>query len=274
VLEKHVTTSIIGFDSAWTDQVKAPGAVSIIRVVEGRPTEFVPPRLASFGQALTIIEAERRQFDRCFVALDQPTIVPNATGSRPVDKVAGSLISWVGGGVQPANRSKKGMFDDDAPVWAFKNALGATEDPEGARDAESGVFIAEVFPALALPSLAAEFCGRLMVPRYNPGRRKTFRIEHWSAVLKCVGAAGEAYGVIGLLHWCETHRLIETPTKSDQDLLDGVLCALIGYIWLFQPRDQSVMIGDLEAGYMIGPAIEEARRRLQTAAEARGVRHG
>ena len=92
------TTSIIGFDSAWTDQVKAPGAVSIIRVIDGRPREFVPPRLSSFPQALAIIETEQSHFDRCFVALDQPTIVPNATGSRPVDKVAASVISWLGGG--------------------------------------------------------------------------------------------------------------------------------------------------------------------------------
>lgn len=267
------STSIIGFDSAWTDQVKAPGAVSIIRVLEGRPPEFVTPRLSNFAQALTIIEAEKRQFDRCFIALDQPTIVPNLSGSRPVDKVAASLISWVGGGVQPANRSKKGMFDDDAPVWAFKSALGAREDPEGARDAGSGVFIAEVFPALALPSLAVEFCGRLMGPRYNPGRRKTFRIEHWNAVLTCVGVAGEAQGLSDLSRWCETHRLAATPTKSDQDLLDGVLCALIGYIWLFEPRERSMMIGDLDTGYMITPALGEARWRLQDAADARAVTH-
>lgn len=37
-----MATSIIGFDSAWTDQVKAPGAVSIIRIVEGRTDEFGP----------------------------------------------------------------------------------------------------------------------------------------------------------------------------------------------------------------------------------------
>lgn len=87
------STSIICFDSAWTDQIKAPGAVSIIRVVEGRATAYVPPRLSSFAQALAIIGREREQVDRCFVALDQPTIVPNASGSRPVDKVAASLIS-------------------------------------------------------------------------------------------------------------------------------------------------------------------------------------
>lgn len=265
------STSIVGFDSAWTDQLKAPGAVSIIRVVKGQFAEFVPPRLASFAQALTTIEEERQQFDRCFIALDQPTIVPNATGSRPVDKVAASLISWVGGGVQPANRSKKSMFDDDAPIWAFKNALGATEDPESARDAKTGTFIAEVFPALALPSLSVEFCGRLLGPRYNPGRRKTFRIEHWSAVLTCTSATGTAFGIEGLAGWCEQHRNIVTPTKSDQDLLDGVLCALIGYIWIFEPRSRSLMIGDMDAGYMLSPAVGEARTRLLLAAEARAV---
>ncbi len=265
------STSVIGFDSAWTDQVKAPGAVSIIRVVEGQPTEFVAPRLSSFAQALAIIEEERRQFERCFVALDQPTIVPNATGSRPVDKVAASLISWVGGGVQPANRSKKGMFDDDAPVWAFKDALGATENPEGARVASSGMFIAEVFPALALPSLSAEFCGRLMGPRYNPGRRKTFRIEHWGAVLTCVSAVGATLGIPDLEVWCGHHRLARPPSKADQDLLDGVLCALIGYMWLFLPRSHALMIGDIETGYMLTPAVGEARLRLQAAAAGRGV---
>jgi predicted RNase H-like nuclease len=265
------STSIIGFDSAWTDQIKAPGAVSIIRVAEGHATAFVPPQLSSFAQALAIIDREREQFDRCFVALDQPTIVPNASGSRPVDKVAASLISWIGGGVQPANRSKMGMFDDSAPVWAFKDALSAIEDPEGARDAKAGTFIAEVFPALALPSLATEFCGRLLGPRYNPGRRKTFRIEHWNAVLTCASVTGTALGIRGLADWCERHRGTFAPTKSDQDLLDGVLCALIGYIWLFEPRCRSLMIGDFDAGYMLSPAVGEARTRLQSAAALRRV---
>lgn len=265
------STSIIGFDSAWTDQVKAPGAVSIIRVVQDQATAFVPPRLSSFAEALAIIDRERDQFDRCFVALDQPTIVPNASGSRPVDKVAAALISWIGGGVQPANRSKKGMFDDTAPVWAFKDALGAIEDPEAARDAKTGVFVGEVFPALALPSLAVEFCGRLLGPRYNPGRRKTFRIEHWNAVLTCTSATGMAFGITGLANWCEQHQRTVAPTKSDQDLLDGVLCALIGYIWLFEPRSRSLMIGDFDAGYMLSPAVGEARTRLQSAAALRGV---
>jgi predicted RNase H-like nuclease len=76
--------------------------------------------LASFSEAEAIIRAETLEVGKSLIALDQPTIVPNLSGSRPVDKVAGALISWVGGGVQPANRSKLGMFDDAAPIWRFK----------------------------------------------------------------------------------------------------------------------------------------------------------
>ena len=161
-------TCIIGFDSAWTDNIKTPGAVCALVMGKDGTVSFKPPCHALFGEALAFIEAERRSCDTCLVALDQPTIVPNTTGSRPVDRVAGSLISFIGGGVQPANRSKKGMFDDDAPLWCFKAHLGAMEDPELGRTAENGLFIIEVFPALALPAFEVAFNGHLKGPKYKP----------------------------------------------------------------------------------------------------------
>lgn len=50
------------------------------------------------------------------------------------------------------------------------------ENPEQARSAASGLHVMEVFPALALLSLDTSFCSRLGAPKYNPGRRKTFRL--------------------------------------------------------------------------------------------------
>ncbi len=158
-------TSIVGFDSAWTDNPKAPGAICVIRLDGDGAHLYLAPRLASFAEALDVIERERKEAQKCLVALDQPTIVPNLTGSRPVDRVAGSLISWIGGGVQPASRSKKGMFDDGAPIWRFKQTLAATEEPELARAASSGLFLIEVFPALALAAIEGTFCSRLAAPK-------------------------------------------------------------------------------------------------------------
>jgi len=236
----------------------------------GRRT-FVPPTLVSFDAALAVIEDEAAFSALRIVALDQPTIVPNLTSLRPVDRVAASLISWLGGGVQPANRSKVGMFDDAAPVWRFKDRLGAMENPEASRSANAGLFLMEVFPALALPSLGPEFCGRLLGPRYNPARRKTFNLAGWRAVIEVVRRFAEAEDVEGLGEWAKALAAIPVPKKADQDRLDAVLCALIGLLWQTAPREASIMIGDYTFGYMIAPASTDVRARLVSAAGKAGV---
>ena len=71
------------------------------------------------------------------------------------------------------------MFCDASPIWRFLTALGAEERPERARIAANGFYLMEVFPALALASLDAQFFGRLRAPRYNPVRKKTFRMSDW-----------------------------------------------------------------------------------------------
>lgn len=264
-------TSVVGFDSAWTDNPKAPGAICIIRVGVNSCHLHLAPRLASFADALDIIRNECKEVEKCLVALDQPTIVPNLTGSRPVDKVAGSLISWIGGGVQPASRSKKGMFDDDAPIWCFKRALAAVEDPELARTAPSGLFLIEVFPALALAAIEGAFCSRLSAPKYNPANKKRFRINDWQAVTDAVGRFGTLNSLQNLGDWCLQVGSCEAPRKADQDKVDALICGLIGLHWLVAPRDQSVIIGDLATGYMIVPATRGVHERLHVAARQRDV---
>jgi predicted RNase H-like nuclease len=264
-----VRKSVVGFDSAWTDRPSAPGAVSILRLDE-HTICFEEPELASFDRALGVIDRERERNDLILLALDQPTIVPNLTSMRPVDRVAASIISWAGGGVQPANRSKLGMFDDTAPIWRFKDRLRAIERPEAVRTAQGGLFLIEVFPALALLSVEEQFHGRLKAPRYNPARRKTFRASDWLAVLDSLSAYARTAKLEDVARWCESQRFA-SPLKADQDKLDSVICALVGWTWLTAPRDQSVMIGDLETGYMISPASPAVKSRILEAASRCGT---
>lgn len=263
-METTAAVSIIGFDSAWTDHARAPGALCTIRIDAAGRRTLVPPALVSFDRALAAIEAETSPLR--IVALDQPTIVPNATGMRPVDRVAASLIAWLGGGVQPANRTRIGMFDAAAPIWRFKERLRAREDPEASRMAASGLFLMEVFPALALPSLDPAFCGRLHGPRYNPARRKTFSLAGWHAVVSAVRRTADARAVAGLAAWADALAAVAVPGKADQDRLDAVLCALIGLHWRTAPRDASILLGDRIAGYMVAPACAVVRARLEIAA--------
>lgn len=259
------TTSIIGFDSAWTDSVRARGSVCALAMGTGEGIRLKPPRHASFEEALEFIRDEYRACDNCLIALDQPTIVPNKSGIRPVDRVAGSLIGFIGGGVQPANRSRVGMFDDGAPIWRFKRDLGATEDPEISRKAQHGIFIVEVFPALALPVFESAFNSYRQGPKYNPAR-KTFRRHDWDAVIDAVARYARGARIEGIEAWTRELAARGTPRKADQDQLDAVICALIGYQWRAKPRAESIMIGDLISGYMISPVDTSVKARLRAAA--------
>lgn len=127
----------IGFDSAWADNPKARGAICAVGMENGDTVRFDGPRPVSFDQALKFIQDVRSDNGNTLVALDQPTVVPNLTGMRPVERVAAALVSWLGGGVQPATRGKVGMFCDASPIWRFLTALGAVEDPERARVAST-----------------------------------------------------------------------------------------------------------------------------------------
>src|SRR3989337_44593 len=127
----------IGFDSAWTDNQRNPGAITACVVSTNGPLEFYPPRLASFHEAWQFIKDITQDHAYTLVAIDQPTIVPNIEGCRPVERVAGGLISKLGGGVQPARRGGSGanMFGDQAPIWRFLQNLGGTQNPFEARTA-------------------------------------------------------------------------------------------------------------------------------------------
>jgi predicted RNase H-like nuclease len=263
--------TFVGFDSAWTDNEKAPGAIAAICLQDGRILAWYPPRLVSFDLALTFIKDVQSPDGATLIALDQPTIVENSTGMRPVERVAASLISWLGGGVQPSNTGRKRMFCAEAPIWRFLGGLGAIEDPGLARVAHSGVFLMEVFPALALPSLSSAFFGRLAAPRYNPANRRNFSLADWVRVNEAAACEGDGLSVSALSTWCRTNALLESPAKSDQDMLDAVLCTLIALRWRRRPRSESMLLGDLKSGYMVLPASGEVRSRLLVAAGRLGV---
>jgi predicted RNase H-like nuclease len=262
-------TVFVGFDSAWADNPRSPGAICAVEFDGAAFKNFNLPRLVNFAQAAAFIEQVRRPDCATIVAVDQPTIVPNKDGMRPVDRVAASVISWMGGGVQPANRNKKDFFGDGAAIWGFLDRIGATQDPEASRTAAVGTHAIEVFPALALASLHHGFFGRLKGPRYNPTRRKTFRVEHWRAVVEAVRSEAVLRGIDDMAMWLADELPKDSPGKRHQDMLDSAICLLVAIRWRVGHRGESVMIGDTVTGYMVAPVSDEVRERLALSARER-----
>ena len=268
IANPQTDTVIFGFDSAWTD--RSPGAICALGFDQKGKVAFHAPQAVLFAGALDYIRARRQSHGCAVVALDQPTIVPNKTGMRPAERVAGALLGFTGGGVQPANRKKKGMFDDCAPIWKFKKLLGADDDPDKARHAARGTYLIEVFPALALPGLVDSFGAKLGAPKYNP-RNRRFCQENWIEVVVETAALAHALGLPDAGLWCSKLPTKSKPTKKDQDCLDAVICVLVGFIWRACGRDVSALIGDTELGYIVAPVSATTRTRMAGAASKKGV---
>lgn len=267
-------TTLVGFDSAWADTERAPGAICALAVDGSGRVRFHQPRLVGFGAAADFVQALHNEEQRTIVAIDQPTIVPNATGMRPCERVVATVASWSGGGIQPANREGKGkiaMFGDHAPIWAFLKRLEFRDDPVASLSATQGGYVMEVFPALAVLDLDPAFiAGPKAGPRYNPSRRKTFKQRAWRAVCDAVTKSAAELGLREVAGWCQSLDRETIPRKSVQDALDSVICLLVAALWLCD-RDRCVMIGDLDHGYIVAPAGRDIRAKLAAAAEKQDV---
>ena len=114
------------------------------------------------------------------------------------------------------------------------------------------------------------FHGRLRGPKYNPANRR-FRLQDWESVAQTVRQYAQVAKLDAVQAWAREAELNGSPRKADQDRLDSVLWAIVGYHWRTRPREQSIMIGDLTFGYMIAPSQTEMRATLDRASQKHRV---
>ena len=287
--------AFVGFDSAWS--VKNNGAISYA-VFHGDDLEKVClPQLSDFFDAARIIKKLQGECDDVLVAIDQPIIVPNSSGSRPVDTVAKSFMGQLGSAAQSAMRCGRGnqaaMFGDKAPVWKFINKIGpcvysgrtndsdenrAFVDFEAAKVATGQTRMIEVYPAIALPALESEFMKprreeRRYAARYDPSK-DNFSPDDWKSVCATVKRYSAKFHLQSLSHWAsemvEPWDSPQKPEKRHQDKIDAALCLIIALQWR-RLSNAVCAIGDLDQGYIVTPTSGETRSILQEAAHKNGV---
>src|ERR1035437_6892111 len=92
--DKQKTTLLVGFDSAWTAS-NSGGLAGVLRSDDGNVRELGLPLIVDYPQAQEVISKWQDELapTATIVLLDQPTIVPNPRGQRPVENIAGSVVS-------------------------------------------------------------------------------------------------------------------------------------------------------------------------------------
>lgn len=243
---------LIGFDSAWSAS-KSGAIVGLVQSDCSAFLEIDPPQTVNYSEAeRTIVEwQERYNPGATIVLLDQPTIVRNGVGQRPVENIVGSVVSRRHGGMQPANTSKVELFGSDAPVWSFLDRFGGPANPFGAL---TGTWVLETYPVLTMIALDwllpdRRPTGRL--PKFNPERKKTYSINDWRYVCQKISEEFGGRNIEGLTGWLDDIARSSRPRKSDQDGLDACVCLLTA-LHLIEMRE-CLMVGDQATGYIVVP---------------------
>jgi predicted RNase H-like nuclease len=146
-----MTTLLVGFDSAWTRN-NSGALVGVLHSDDETIRELGPPVIVDYAAAERVVKNWQAEWSPTVTVqlIDQPTIVKNATGQRTVENIVGSVVSRRYGGMQPASRSRKEMFGDDAPVWRYLDQFGGPANPLG-RHSRTGVI--ETYPVLTMIAL-------------------------------------------------------------------------------------------------------------------------
>jgi predicted RNase H-like nuclease len=152
------------------------------------------------------------------------------------------------------------MFGKAAPMWRFLTRFGGPADPWGVENTR----VFETYPVLAMIALGwilpdSRTTGRL--PKYNPDRRKTFSITDWRYVCGLTSEFFRTRKLLSIVEWIESIANNQSPRKCDQDLLDACLCLLVALH--LAERNDCLMVGNLDTGYIIVPDGERLRAELQ-----------
>lgn len=247
-----MTTLLVGFDSAWTP--KNSGAlVGVLQLDNGTFRDLGVPQKADYREAEGVILKWQSEHTptATIILLDQPTIVNNSSGQRPVENIVGSPVGVRHGGMQPANTARVEMFGKEAPVWPFLCRFGGSTNP---LQPVANTQVFETYPVLMIIAFGwvlpdSRAAGRL--PKYNPERKKTFSISDWQYVCGLVAREFRERGLADIVKWINDAARNASPHKSDQDRLDACLCLLVG-LYLGE-RKHCLMVGNGETGYIVVP---------------------
>ncbi len=177
------------------------------------------------------------------VLFDAPLVCPNAGGSRPVDRLTHTLFRRFHAGAHPANAARCPRPLRLAAV--VEQRLGLHIGWEQPREARLAV---ETFPHpatvrwLGLPRIVKYKRGPITARRAEFARLQGLLwdwLPGWFPALKATPAL--------------TAVLSAAWTKPDEDQLDALICALIGYQHWRDNGARSEVIGDLETGFILLP---------------------
>ena len=254
----------IGLDLAWSP-CNNSGGVAIEDSAGHAHWIASPERLGNDAEVFAFVR-DTAGTGPALVAIDAPLIVPNAEGSRPVDRQITHLFGRFEAGCYPAYRNRPGGCTRGEKIVAALAEICFRQDPYiEARGTARSVF--EVYPHPA--TLALFHLCKTIKYKARPNRDHAFRCQELERLRHGLIALQQAKPA---LHLPPEITEVHVPSlqggafKRYEDRLDGAICAYIAYYaWYWGPQGYEVYAGDppdLSKGYILVPMTNWLRGLL------------
>ncbi|GAB4377232.1 MAG: DUF429 domain-containing protein [Elainellaceae cyanobacterium] len=243
----------VGVDLGWQSQ---PSGLCYLHWQDGALLLIELDRVAEVSEVLTWIDHRVQRDEAAIVAVDAPTLIPNATGMRLPDRLTHQYFGKYHAGCYPANLNR--------PFAQRTIAFGRSLESRGFIHApllqpqQIGRFQIEVFPHPATIHLF----GLTRILKYKKGRLAERRAE-----------------LAKLRHYILTHLPLLEPSlqipeaalipevpqtgqalKAIEDQLDSLLCAYVAAHWWYWSLERNWVLGAATpeesclTGYIVVPA--------------------
>ncbi|HYX17606.1 MAG TPA: DUF429 domain-containing protein [Nostoc sp.] len=235
----------IGIDLGWKSQ---PSGLCCLEWIDGQLQLLDLNRKEAIADILTWIDQSVQSDEPAIIAVDAPTLIPNATGSRLADKLSHKYFGKYHAGCYPANQNlpfaeRTINFGLELESRGFAHA--PTIEPQ-----KLSRYQIEVFPHPAIVNLF----NLERILKYKKGRLTERRLE----LIKL-----QNYLLNILPSFCPPLRLcgsllLEIPTtgaalKATEDKLDSLICAYVAAYWWYWGEQRNLVLGDRTTGYIVIP---------------------
>jgi predicted RNase H-like nuclease len=243
-----MTMKFIGIDLGWKSQ---PSGLCSLEWINGQLQLLNLDRKEAIADILTWIDRSVQPDEPAIIAVDAPTLIPNATGSRLPDQLSHKYFGKYHAGCYPANQNlpfadRTINFGLELESRGFAHA--PTIEPQ-----KLSRYQIEVFPHPAIVNLF----NLERILKYKKGRLSDRRLELIKLQNYLLNILPSLSPSLRPLRLCGSFPL-EIPTtgaalKATEDQLDSLVCAYIGAYWWYWGEERNLVLGDRTTGYIVIP---------------------
>lgn len=244
----------IGVDLGWKSQ---PSGLCCLKWANKQLHLLDLDRISAIADILTWIDERAKSQTDAIVAVDAPTIIPNATGTRLADKLTHKYFGRYHAGCYPANLSL--AFADRTVNFGIElEKRGFAHAPE-ITPQKLGRYQIEVFPHPAI----VELFNLPLILKYKKGRLLERRLELIRLQQYIVKVLPTFEPQLHLTFAEDCALFGEIPSsgsalKALEDRLDSLMCAYVAAYWWYWGKEKNQVLGDRTSGYIIVPKREHS----------------